>query len=292
MSGALQAVFMNQRSFGPPPGQQAYTTTGTYSWVAPAGVTSVSVVVVGSGGYGSSIRCQGCCGKDTGAGGGGGALTYGNNITVIPGNSYTVQVKPNITNCVFSSFFVSAAYLNAGNGQGSNFTPTTVGGNGGTSSGSARTGGFSGGKGGNGIAGAGSYTGGGSGAGAGGYAGAGAAGVGRGSVGIAGTGGSGGSGGGTQTANAIGAGGGGGVGLLGQGTSGTGGTYHAGGGGGSSGSSGGTTGSGSGGAGGAYGGGGGGARACFTSSSYGIGAVRIIWPGSTRTFPSTCTGDK
>jgi hypothetical protein len=22
-----------------------------------------------------------------------------------------------------------------------------------------------------------------------------------------------------------------------------------------------------------------------------VGAVRIIWPGTTRTFPSTCTGD-
>ena len=34
----------------PPPGQQAYTTAGTYSWVCPAGVTSVSVVAVGGGG--------------------------------------------------------------------------------------------------------------------------------------------------------------------------------------------------------------------------------------------------
>ena len=33
-----------------PAGQQAYTTAGTYSWVAPAGVTSVCVVCVGGGG--------------------------------------------------------------------------------------------------------------------------------------------------------------------------------------------------------------------------------------------------
>ena len=31
-------------------GQQAYTTAGTYTWIAPAGVTSVSVVAVGAGG--------------------------------------------------------------------------------------------------------------------------------------------------------------------------------------------------------------------------------------------------
>ena len=67
MSGVLQAVFMNHRSFAVPPGQQAYTTTGTYTWVAPAGVTSVSVVTVGGGG-----------GNGTTAGG---AATPGNNGT-------------------------------------------------------------------------------------------------------------------------------------------------------------------------------------------------------------------
>ena len=61
-------------------GQQAYTTPGTYSWVAPSGVTSVSVVAVGAGGGNSG----------GGLGGGGGGLGYKNNITVIPGNSYTV----------------------------------------------------------------------------------------------------------------------------------------------------------------------------------------------------------
>src|SRR3989344_2892517 len=49
--------------------QVAYTSPGTYSWTAPAGVTSVSVVVIGPGGKtwnpGSS------------SGGGGGGLSYG-----------------------------------------------------------------------------------------------------------------------------------------------------------------------------------------------------------------------
>jgi hypothetical protein len=61
VSGALQAVFQNQRSFGAAPGQQAYTTAGTYSWVAPVGVTKVSVIAVGGGGGG----------RNTGGGGGG-----------------------------------------------------------------------------------------------------------------------------------------------------------------------------------------------------------------------------
>ena len=33
-----------------PTGQQAFTTAGTYSWTAPFGVYSVSVVCVGGGG--------------------------------------------------------------------------------------------------------------------------------------------------------------------------------------------------------------------------------------------------
>jgi hypothetical protein len=64
-------------------GQQAYTTAGTYSWVAPSGVTSVSVVMVGGGGGANS---------DGGNGGGGGALGYKNNLTVTPGSSYSVVV--------------------------------------------------------------------------------------------------------------------------------------------------------------------------------------------------------
>ena len=54
-------------------GEALYATAGTYSWVAPAGVTSVSVVAIGAGGSG------GCFG------GSGGGLGYKNNYTVIPG---------------------------------------------------------------------------------------------------------------------------------------------------------------------------------------------------------------
>ena len=49
----------------PVPSQQAYTTAGTYSWVAPASVTSVSVVCVGAGGTGGPIS-----GDSSGGGGG------------------------------------------------------------------------------------------------------------------------------------------------------------------------------------------------------------------------------
>jgi hypothetical protein len=46
-----------------------------------------------------------------------------------------------------------------------------------------------------------------------------------------------------------------------------------------------------GGAGGAYGGGGGYNDNLVTGGAGAVGAVRIIWPGTTRSFPSTNTGD-
>ncbi len=66
-------------------GQQAYTTPGSYTWVCPAGVTSVSVVCVGGGGSGGAAYWAG-------GGGGGGGLGYINNYAVTPGNSYSVVV--------------------------------------------------------------------------------------------------------------------------------------------------------------------------------------------------------
>jgi len=65
-------------------GQNAYTSPGTYSWTAPSGVTSVSVVAVGGGGAG-----QDGWANPAGAGGG---LGWKNNISVNPGQSYTVVV--------------------------------------------------------------------------------------------------------------------------------------------------------------------------------------------------------
>ena len=49
-------------------GQQEYTSSGSYTWVCPAGVTSVSVVCVGGGGAGNLYNQN----YNTGGGGGGG----------------------------------------------------------------------------------------------------------------------------------------------------------------------------------------------------------------------------
>lgn len=60
-----------------------FTSTGTTTWTAPAGVTSVEVLVVAGGGGG---------GYQMGGGGGGGGVIYDPNYAVIPGTSYTVTV--------------------------------------------------------------------------------------------------------------------------------------------------------------------------------------------------------
>jgi hypothetical protein len=304
-------------SAGGPSSQIAYTTPGTYNWVAPAGVTSVSVVAVGAGSSASGYF---------GIGGAGGALAYKNNIPVSPGTSYTLVVGAGGgggTGQSFqgvagglSSFAWSSATLIA-NGGGA---PTASGPSAGTSTGGAPGGTYDGGGNGGGCPGpystgasggaTTSYFGSGGG-GAGGYSGNGGNGGGSNATGngtyiqaTAGTGGAGGGGGGcaqTNTAADFSDCGGGGVGLLGQGASGAAGAAQTttaaqgyAGGGGSGGSNGvapsNTTTPGNGGG---YGGGGGSTHgnnaSCATGSGAG-GAVRIIW-GTGRSFPSTNTQD-
>lgn len=257
-------------------GQQSYIVAGTYSWVVPANVTSVSVVCVGGGGGGAVGD-----GSNYGSGGAGGGLSYGNSISVTPGESMTVIVGAGgnpITTSVrtdgnsgqASQFNRGATVLlNAGGGQGGIYAAVATGG---TSTGTSRTGGGVGGGGGRGY-----WTAGGGGAA--GYTGNGGDGgnTSSGGSGAVGGNGIGGGGGGAGTGN-----GGGGVGILGQGSSGVG-SSGAGGGG-----SGGTSGSGA--TAGSYGGGGGGVATSGTTGAGGVGAVRIIW-GTGRAFPSTLTGN-
>lgn len=294
MSGAIQVTFMNQRSFGPPPGQQNYTSFSspqTFTWVAPAGVTSISLLLVGAGGPGLGSGYNNRYSAT-----GGGALAYKNTLTVVPGNSYTVKVGPADSATIWQEG-VSGQEIRAGAGGYFVFQGTSPGG---TPSG-AYTAGFNGGA-------SGAWSTWQSGAGgAAGYAGNGGAGGNGGSTaGNAGNSGSGGGGGGGGGATHVGAypaapyfggggagGGGGGVGNQGEGASGSGGSggtqaggvaeFGGGGGGGSGGTAGGGSGSGTGG--GTYGGGG-------ADQDGGRGILRIIWPGNQRFYPSTRTGDE
>lgn len=264
-------------------GQDAYTTPGTYSWVAPAGVTSVSIVCVGGGGAT------------------GGGLGYKNNYSVTPGTSYTVVVGIGGVAGDYGtnggdSYFVNTGVVKGGGGSMARTEGGTYTGDGGGRGGGVINVG---------------------GGGAGGYSGNGGAGSNSGGInGSAGSGGGGGGGGDSYIEvpcfGLVLGGGGGGVSINGQGSSGNGGIalpgkynagtqYAYGGGGGSGGVGGGTANAVSDGtditsftygSGGNYGGG------AAYSGGYsgkgrpgGGGAVRIIYPGTTRSFPSTNTGN-
>ena len=242
-------------------GSQTYASPGTYTWVAPSCVTSVSVVAVGSG----ETPAPQNCGNH---GGRGGSLSYLNNYSVTSGNSYPIKIGATGSPSGQGSYFNNTTTLYA---KGGNCTATA---NAGTAS-------YSGGIGSNNT----NTTRGQGGGGAAGYAGNG--GVGGCIGGGAGSGG-GAAGGANASSSGLGGSAGGGVGLFGQGSSGSGG-----GNGGSGGGQGGTPVSGqSGGIGGQYGGGGGGYGSCGggPGGAGGTGAVRIVWPGNIRTFPSTCVG--
>jgi hypothetical protein len=261
-------------------GQRVYEQ-GTFTFIVPVGITSVSVVCVGGGG---------ASGYGAYNGGAGGGLRYKNNIAVTPGQSIAVSASGYNYygsvggNSSFGTNGSDAFYFFAGGGQSAGLSGGT-----GTTIGGGADGGGNGGA-------TNSYMGGG---GAAGYSGNGGD-AGVNTTGGAGSGGGGGGGIGYQTGIC---GGGGGVGLLGQGANGAGG-YNVSGSGGNESEKNGQPGSGAAvtsppnsGNGAPYGGGGGGAYGIATNyMSGGPGAVRIIWPAtggavSPRSFPSTNTGN-
>jgi alpha-tubulin suppressor-like RCC1 family protein len=133
---------------GPPTttvvGQQAYTTSGTFSWTCPANVYSVCVVCVGGG-----------AGGIPGNGGSGGGLGWKNNIPVIPGQSYTVVVGSGggITSATRSgggSYFISPETVSATGGGGQSTVGTYIGDGGGNGGKGYWSGGGAGGYSGNG----------------------------------------------------------------------------------------------------------------------------------------------
>lgn len=292
------------------PSQIAFTWPGTYNWTVPEGVTSISVLMVTPGGspQASTLTSQ------TYAGSGGGGLGYVNNMAVTPGQVINVVI-PSITNTYAATTKSSNTTFTLGSKtitgiSGSSGSGSFIGGAGGYVTfaqlvGISNTGGLGGVR--IGTAGGNSTAGGG---GAAGYSGSGGAGgdssTSTANAGTAGAGGGGGGGGGQYGGTVYYGGAGGGIGLFGQGTSGTGGAadiYYPGGGtGGSGGKRGEYYGAGF------FGGGGTGYSSSsnitssgttlpnldpivFFGTTGGGSAVRIIWPGSSRQYPSTGTAD-
>jgi len=123
-------------------GEEVYTTAGTYQWTAPEGVTSVSVVAIGGGASGGVSIMSGS--GSTSPNGGGGALAWKNNISVVPGQTYTVVVGAggeSVTRTSFSgsnsgnngqdSYFISTSTVRAGGGLLSDTEQSTFLGDGG-----------------------------------------------------------------------------------------------------------------------------------------------------------------
>lgn len=97
MSTPLNTMLRFGRSHFPS-GQRNYTTEGSFSWVVPVGVTSVSVACVANGqasssSYTSVTDCRGAvitAGSQVGRYGGG--TRFENDIPVTPGETITVNV--------------------------------------------------------------------------------------------------------------------------------------------------------------------------------------------------------
>lgn len=94
------------------------------NWICPPGVTSVSGVLIGGGGYSNSDYPG-----PNGYGGGGGSLIYFNNVAVIPGTSYPYTVGNSNTSILgFTARMGSGGTTSSGGAGGTPVTPIPAGG--------------------------------------------------------------------------------------------------------------------------------------------------------------------
>ncbi len=87
--GMLVSLLLNHTAFTQ---TSTFSTPGTYTWVCPAGVNAINVVLYGAGGgggYGGTSNGQGGGGV---GGGGGGGFSSRASIPVSCGVSYTIVV--------------------------------------------------------------------------------------------------------------------------------------------------------------------------------------------------------
>ena len=116
---------------------RSYTTTGSSTWIAPVGVTSVNYLVVAGGGAGGSA---GPTMYDSGSGGGGAGGVANGSLVIIPGTSYTLTVGTAGTG--------TSGRTRGANGSNSVFATITAIGGGGGAPGAAGNDGAAGGSGG------------------------------------------------------------------------------------------------------------------------------------------------
>jgi len=104
-------VAITDTSYQGPPGQQNFTTVGTYSFTVPAFTNKISILCIGGGAGGGG----GGGGGYSAIGGAGGGGAYANDVTVTAGETLTVTVG------------------NGGSGGGGSNHPVNQGGDGGPS---------------------------------------------------------------------------------------------------------------------------------------------------------------
>jgi hypothetical protein len=263
MSGIIQMLIGAMYNNIPEFGEAMYINPGSYSFVVPADITTISAVCVGGG---SNERTS----TTPYYGGMGGALTYTNNIPVTPNETLTVVVgsapkNPGVSEAGGASYILrgGTTLIYAAGGYLGNAARNASAGIGAVK--------YSGGFGGDGE---------GAGGGAAGYAGDGGDAIATNGGGASGAGGGGGAGGSSTNQS----GGGGGVGLIVQGPSGLGGAST-----GDPGFGGSGGGNGGGGNGGLHGGGGGGhgdnTNQTTGKGTGGYGGVRIIFGGVDKSYP-------
>lgn len=103
-------------------GESTFLFPGTYTWICPPGVTTVAAVAVGAGAGAAGYRARG---------GGGGALAYRNNISVTPGQAYTIVVAATTgdgSNSTAFDMIAGGGRWDAGGYQGGVRSGTTTGG--------------------------------------------------------------------------------------------------------------------------------------------------------------------
>lgn len=83
-------MFSSNTSLDSSVGTVVFTTPGTYSWIVPYEVTSISIACIAGGGAGSNNSPA--ASSVRGGSGAGGAAAYANSVSVTPGETLTVVV--------------------------------------------------------------------------------------------------------------------------------------------------------------------------------------------------------
>ncbi|AGX01921.1 hypothetical protein CF95_gp199 [Erwinia phage PhiEaH1] len=96
----LEMVMGGKKKVEVLPSQAMWVAAGTFNWVVPDGVKSISAVAIGAGAHGAYGTFDGVT---TTVGGVGGSLRYNNAISVTPGETLTIIVGAGTSNLGYTT---------------------------------------------------------------------------------------------------------------------------------------------------------------------------------------------